>query len=70
MAMFHQGQQYMTQQLVICTIYPAEDEKVASQGKTAPESLFYMKQTISNACGTIAILHGLCNNTTDITPGE
>ena len=32
-------------------------------GETLPKSLFYMKQTISNACGTVALLHSVANNT-------
>ncbi|XP_011872337.1 PREDICTED: ubiquitin carboxyl-terminal hydrolase isozyme L3 [Vollenhovia emeryi] len=28
----------------------------------APDSLYYMKQCISNACGTIALLHSVANN--------
>jgi ubiquitin carboxyl-terminal hydrolase L3 len=27
-----------------------------------PEQLYYMKQTIGNACGTIAMLHSIGNN--------
>ena len=25
--------------------------------------VFYMKQTISNACGTVALMHSIANNT-------
>lgn len=35
-------------------------EKIGSQ---IPSSLFYMRQTIPNACGTIAVIHALANNT-------
>lgn len=31
-------------------------------GKSVSDSLFYMKQTISNACGTVALLHAVANN--------
>ena len=27
-----------------------------------PKKVFYMKQTISNACGTVALLHSVGNN--------
>jgi hypothetical protein len=40
----------------------AEDEALAQKGVQVPERLLYMKQTIGNACGTIAVLHSLCNN--------
>lgn len=26
------------------------------------EDVYFMKQTIGNACGTIAMLHAICNN--------
>jgi ubiquitin carboxyl-terminal hydrolase L3 len=44
-------------------------EKVAAEkaqqpeGKAPGSGAFFMKQTISNACGTIAILHAIANNT-------
>lgn len=47
-----------------------EDEQVAAANLPVPAKLFYMKQTIGNACGTIAILHSLCNNTQDLPPAE
>ena len=27
-----------------------------------PDSVYYMKQTISNACGTVAMIHSVANN--------
>lgn len=27
-----------------------------------PKSVYYMKQTISNACGTVAMIHSVANN--------
>ncbi|KAL6771494.1 hypothetical protein ACKKBG_A26600 [Auxenochlorella protothecoides x Auxenochlorella symbiontica] len=38
----------------------------------ALQSLWYTKQTIGNACGTIAVLHALLNNTEDVAlaPGS
>lgn len=35
----------------------------ALQNDAIPPHLYYVKQTIPNACGTIAILHALANNT-------
>lgn len=44
-------------------------------GKESPswprEDLFFMKQTIGNACGTIGLLHLLCNtSSTDAAEGK
>ena len=34
------------------------------------EGLFYMDQTIGNACGTIGLLHAIANNTDTIALGD
>ena len=33
------------------------------------DSLYYLKQTVNNACGTIAVLHSLANNLDIVAPG-
>jgi len=33
--------------------------KIEAEGQAVPESLFYMTQTIGNACGTIGLLHAV-----------
>jgi len=43
------------------SIVTAEKESTTKQ-PSVPESLFFMNQTVSNACGTIGILHALANN--------
>jgi len=40
----------------------AEDEKLKENPTKYPNDLFYMKQTIHNACGTCALIHALSNN--------
>lgn len=61
------GQRYL------CTVHTrytlhtqssAADEKLAAAGAAAshPPGVYYMKQTIGNACGTIAMLHAFGNN--------
>ena len=34
------------------------------------DSLYYMKQTVGNACGTVGILHAVGNATDKVTPAE
>jgi len=38
------------------------DEKLKANPPTIPDGLFHMKQCIHNACGTIALIHGIANN--------
>ncbi|KAI1796590.1 cysteine proteinase [Ganoderma leucocontextum] len=45
-----------------------EDERIAAEGQPGLDpTVFWMKQTISNACGTMALLHALINS--DVTFG-
>jgi ubiquitin carboxyl-terminal hydrolase L3 len=39
-----------------------ENDRVASMGQAVPPALWYTKQTVGNACGTIGVLHSLVNN--------
>ena len=43
----------------------AEVERLGTAAKQWPASLYYMKQTIGNACGTIGMLHAIGNNRSD-----
>jgi len=55
--------------LAVVLLFPIEREERVEQVKAAPaseasrEGLFYIKQKIGNACGTIALLHAIANNT-------
>jgi len=40
----------------------AEDEKLKENIPQYPKDLFYLKQTIANACGTCALIHAVANN--------
>ncbi|XP_041975387.1 ubiquitin carboxyl-terminal hydrolase isozyme L3 [Aricia agestis] len=40
-----------------------EEADILSKGQTVSNNLFYMKQNVRNACGTIALVHGVANNT-------
>jgi ubiquitin carboxyl-terminal hydrolase L3 len=37
-------------------------EKIKKEGQTLSNNVWFMKQTIGNACGTIGVLHALANN--------
>lgn len=39
-----------------------EDEKLKQNLPETPEKLFYMRQYLHNACGTIALFHAILNN--------
>lgn len=43
-----------------------EEADILSKGQEISSDLFYMKQKISNACGTVALVHGVANNTDKI----
>ncbi|XP_028035042.1 ubiquitin carboxyl-terminal hydrolase [Bombyx mandarina] len=40
-----------------------EENEILSKGQEVSGNIFYMKQNISNACGTIALVHSVANNT-------
>ncbi|KAJ8960754.1 hypothetical protein NQ318_020047 [Aromia moschata] len=39
-----------------------ESEALKEKGQVISPELFYMKQYVSNACGTIAVIHSIANN--------
>lgn len=43
-----------------------EEDDILSKGQVLSNDIFYMKQNISNACGTIALVHSVANNTDKI----
>ncbi|KAK2467558.1 hypothetical protein APHAL10511_000413 [Amanita phalloides] len=49
--------------------HEAEDEALATEGQPeVDKTIMWMKQTIGNACGTMALLHALANTNVTITP--
>ncbi|KAF5400908.1 Ubiquitin carboxyl-terminal hydrolase [Paragonimus heterotremus] len=49
--------------LAVILLYPLSDSNTDSLGKPVESSdVFLVKQTIDNACGTIALLHAVMNN--------
>ncbi|KAG6452412.1 ubiquitin carboxyl-terminal hydrolase isozyme L3 [Manduca sexta] len=47
-----------------------EESEILSKGQEVSNNIFYMKQNISNACGTIALVHSVANNTDKIELSE
>ena len=47
-----------------------EENEILSKGQEVSGNIFYMKQNISNACGTIALVHSVANNTDKIDLSE
>ncbi|EFO24989.1 hypothetical protein LOAG_03494 [Loa loa] len=45
-------------------------EKMKEEGSVVPDGIFFMKQKISNACGTFALIHSLANNQNKINLGD
>lgn len=39
-----------------------EEEKIKAQGQEVSSEVYFMKQTIGNACGTIGLIHAVANN--------
>ena len=51
-----------TTSLRMLRILAAVDEEQRAKGVDVDPSIFYLKQTIGNACGTIGVLHAVGNN--------
>ncbi|XP_029458890.1 ubiquitin carboxyl-terminal hydrolase isozyme L3 isoform X2 [Rhinatrema bivittatum] len=49
-----------------------EEEKIKAEGQEVGASVYFMKQTISNACGTVGLIHAVANNTDKLSfdPGS
>ncbi|ODM91460.1 Ubiquitin carboxyl-terminal hydrolase isozyme L3 [Orchesella cincta] len=43
-----------------------KDESIKAEGQEVSKDLFYMKQYVGNACGTIGIMHSLGNNVDEV----
>ncbi|XP_065271237.1 ubiquitin carboxyl-terminal hydrolase isozyme L3 isoform X2 [Emys orbicularis] len=44
------------------TFRTEEEERIKAQGQNVRSSVYFMKQTINNACGTIGLIHAIANN--------
>ena len=47
-----------------------EDEKIKAEGQVVSKEVYYMKQTVGNACGTVGLLHALANNRDKLIIGK
>ncbi|KAI8852110.1 hypothetical protein BC829DRAFT_440855 [Chytridium lagenaria] len=57
--------------LAVLLLFPitpkkAEEERLKAEGVKPPSSVYFLRQTIGNACGTIGILHALGNNLSNL----
>lgn len=57
--------------VAVMLLYPITDQSEKAENKIGEEkstvdSVYYMKQTVGNACGTVAVIHALANNREDI----
>lgn len=48
----------------------AQENEILSKGQNVTPDIFYMKQNLSNACGTIALVHSVANNIDKIELSE
>lgn len=39
-----------------------QEAEIKEKGQTMSENVYYLKQVVTNACGTIALIHSVANN--------
>ncbi|RZF32430.1 hypothetical protein LSTR_LSTR001894 [Laodelphax striatellus] len=47
-----------------------QEEEITKKGQTVPSNLYFVKQYVHNACGTIALIHSVANNLDRIKLGD
>eukprot|EP00794_Sanderia_malayensis_P006832 gene6832-7600_t len=47
-----------------------EHNEIVAKGQTLSGNVYFMKQTVGNACGTVGIIHAIANNTEQIQLGD
>jgi len=47
-----------------------EQQRIAENGQTVSEKVYFLKQTVGNACGTIGLLHSIGNNLSQLELAE
>lgn len=46
-----------------------QEEKILAEGQVVSDAVYYMHQTVGNACGTIGLLHAIGNMRQHVTLG-
>lgn len=46
----------------------AQEERLAREGQTMSPSVWFMRQTVGNACGTVGLVHAALNNAAAVAP--
>lgn len=60
---------YQAQAIIL--LYPLSgSEKCENIEASSTKDVFFMKQTVENACGSVALLHVLGNNMATVSPGS
>lgn len=52
------------------TFKQEEEEKLKNQRQDVSPNVYFIKQTIGNACGTIGLIHAVANNKAHLEFGE
>ncbi|XP_052795624.1 ubiquitin carboxyl-terminal hydrolase isozyme L3-like [Mya arenaria] len=57
--------------IAVMLLYPITEQSESAENKLGEEKqnvggVYYMKQTVGNACGTVAVIHALANNQNSI----
>ncbi|KAL1130907.1 hypothetical protein AAG570_012148 [Ranatra chinensis] len=47
-----------------------QETELTEKGQTISDEVYFLKQVISNACGTIALIHSVANNQEEIQLGD
>ncbi|XP_067003998.1 ubiquitin carboxyl-terminal hydrolase isozyme L3 isoform X2 [Anabrus simplex] len=47
-----------------------QEAEINEKGQTVSDNVYYLKQAVTNACGTIALIHSVANNAEQIQLGD
>jgi len=52
------------------TFKAEQEESIKAAGQEVADKVYFMKQYVGNACGTLALIHAIANNTDTISLGD